>query len=87
MILNNVKESIIKNLNFYKNFYQNKIINKIKKKFLKIGRSKGFISNPENLSDLTTKKHNFDQLLNSKNKIYFFIVVVLAIIISMIIFL
>ena len=87
LILNNVKESIVKNLNFYKDVSQNEILNQRKNKFLKIGRSKGFISNPENLSDLTIKKHNFDQLLNSKNKIYFFIVIVLAIIISMIIFL
>ena len=34
------------------------ILDQRKNKFLKIGRSKGFISNPENLSTLENKKNN-----------------------------
>ena len=68
LILNNVKESIIKNLNFYKNVSQDEILNQRKNKFLKIGRSKGFIDNPERLS-IKENKNNIDQFFKNK-KIY-----------------
>ena len=39
---------------------------KEKMKFLKIGRNKGFISSPQNLSTLTIKNNNIDKILKSK---------------------
>ena len=69
MILNNVRESIQKNLNIFKDMSSEEILDQRKNKFLKIGRSKGFISNLENLSSLENKRNNFDQFFyrNKKN--------------------
>ena len=48
------------------------ILDQRKNKFLKIGRSKGFISNPENLSSLENKRNGLNQFFNkNKKKIYY----------------
>ena len=44
-----------------------------KNKFLKIGRNDGFITSTEDLSTLTIKKNNFNQIIKSK-KILFAII-------------
>ena len=69
MILSNVRESILKNLNIFKDMSPEEILDQRKNKFLKIGRSKGFISNLENLSSLENKRNNLDQFFyrNKKN--------------------
>ena len=41
-------------------------MNERKSKFLKIGRSKGFISNSEDLGKLTIEDNNFDKIFKSK---------------------
>ena len=41
-------------------------MNERKNKFLKIGRNDGFMSNAEDLSTLTIKKNNFDNIFKSK---------------------
>ena len=69
LMLENLKSSISKNLDFYKNFSSDEIINERKNKFLKIGRNKGFMSSPEDLSTLTVKNNNFDKILKSKKMI------------------
>jgi len=69
LMLENLKSSISKNLDFYKNFSSEEIVNERKNKFLKIGRNKGFMSSPEDLSTLTVKKNNFDKILKSKKMI------------------
>jgi acetyl-CoA carboxylase carboxyl transferase subunit alpha len=69
LMLENIKNSISKNLDFYKNFSSVEIINERKNKFLKIGRNKGFMSSPEDLSSLTVKNNNFDKILKSKKMI------------------
>ena len=66
MILNNVRESIIKNLDSFKEISDEEIINLRKNKFLKIGRHKGFISDLESLSDTQIKKNNLVQIFNTK---------------------
>ena len=70
MILNNVRESIQKNLNIFKDMSSEEILDQRKNKFLKIGRSKGFISNLENLSSLENKRNNFDQFFYRNKKIF-----------------
>ena len=71
LILSNVRESISKNLNLFKQMSDEDILDQRKNKFLKIGRNKGFISNPENLSSLDHKKNNIDQfLIKNKNNIF-----------------
>jgi len=71
LILSNVRESISKNLNQFKEMTSEEILNQRKNKFLKIGRSKGFISNPENLSTLELKKNKLNELFKKKENIFF----------------
>ena len=51
-ILENVKISISQNLEKFNGMSREEIAMQRKNKFLKIGRGKGFISNPEKISDL-----------------------------------
>ena len=65
-MLQNLRNSISKNLNYFKDLSSEEIMNERKNKFLKIGRSKGFVSSSEDLSTLTIKPNNFDKILKSK---------------------
>ena len=66
LMLENLKVSISKNLGYFKDLSPEEIMNERKSKFLKIGRSKGFISNSEDLSKLTIEDKNFDKIFKSK---------------------
>ena len=66
IILNNVKETLTKNLNYFDELSSEEIMNERKNKFLKIGRNDGFMTSTEDLSTLTFKKNNFDKILKSK---------------------
>tara|TARA_Y100000768_G_C23663706_1_gene534402 strand:- start:234 stop:608 length:375 start_codon:yes stop_codon:yes gene_type:complete len=74
LILSNVRESISKNLSLFKEMTAEEIFDQRKNKFLKIGRSKGFINNPEKLSSLDNNKNNMDRFF-IKNKKNIFIIV------------
>ena len=65
-MLQSLRVSISKNLNYFKDLSSEEIINERKNKFLKIGRNEGFVSSPENLSSLTVKYNNLDKILKSK---------------------
>jgi acetyl-CoA carboxylase carboxyl transferase subunit alpha len=65
-MLESLRDSITKNLNYFKDLSSEEIINERKNKFLKIGRNKGFMSSSENLSTLTVKKENFSKIFKSK---------------------
>ena len=84
LILENLRISILKNLDDFKNLSSEEIFNQRKNKFLKIGRSDGFISNPESLSALEINENNINQVFkNNKNVFYLvgaltFITVLLA---------
>ncbi len=67
LILDNIKKSISKNLIYFKDFSSEEIMNERKNKFLKIGRNKGFISNPEDLSKLSINTNDIQKILKSKN--------------------
>tara|TARA_B100001057_G_scaffold151522_1_gene151473 strand:- start:2544 stop:3209 length:666 start_codon:yes stop_codon:yes gene_type:complete len=69
IILRNIELSISKNLNFFKEMTGEEIINHRKNKFLKIGRSKGFINNPESLSATQLPATKFQQIFSSKKNI------------------
>tara|TARA_B100001057_G_scaffold409693_1_gene424481 strand:+ start:1171 stop:2271 length:1101 start_codon:yes stop_codon:yes gene_type:complete len=71
LILSNVRNSISKNLSFFKTMTADEILNQRKNKFLKIGRNKGFISDSENLSNLEIKKNKISELINKKENIFF----------------
>ena len=70
LILENIRISILNNLNLFKDMSYEEILNQRKNKFLKIGRSKGFIGNLEELSDLKSKNDYFIETLKSKKGIY-----------------
>ena len=68
--LENVRNSIQKNLNEFENLSKDEIILQRKNKFLQIGRGGGFASKPDIESGLSLKKNNFVDLLEIifKNK-------------------
>jgi len=66
LMLQNIQNSITKNLNDFKLMSPEEIFNNRKNKFLRIGRSKGFINNLDDLSSLKSKGNNFDQIFKSK---------------------
>ena len=66
LMLENLKNSISKNLDYFKNLSSDEIMNERKNKFLKIGRNKGFINNSDNLSRLTIKNNNIFEILKLK---------------------
>ena len=65
LMLQNIRKSITENLNYFKYKTSEEVFSERKNKFLKIGRSKGFMSNFEDLSNLKTNK-NFNQLFQLK---------------------
>ena len=65
-MLDNLRNSISKNLNYFKDLSSEEIMNERKNKFLKIGRNKGFISNSEDISTLTIKDNNVVEIFKSK---------------------
>ena len=60
-ILENVKISINQNLEKFYGMSREEIAMQRKNKFLKIGRGKGFISNPEKISDLKNISNKYSQ--------------------------
>ena len=66
LILKNVQISITKNLEYFDAKSSEEIFNERKNKFLRIGRSKGFINNLDNLSSLSEKRKNFERIFNNK---------------------
>jgi acetyl-CoA carboxylase carboxyl transferase subunit alpha len=70
LMLENLRISISRNLDYFKDFTSEDIMNERKNKFLTIGRNKGFINNTEDLSSLTIKNSNFDKILKSKKILF-----------------
>ena len=73
LILENVRNALNKNLENFKQMSPEEIFDGRKNKFLKIGRSKGFMSNLNELSSLNLEKSNFNNFLKYKK---IFVVVV-----------
>ena len=68
LILNNVRQSISKNLENFNLMSPDEIFNERKNKFLKIGRNKGFVYNSDNLSIPQNKNKDLNQILKNKKK-------------------
>ncbi len=66
LMLQNLRDSIFKNLEYFKDLSADAIMNERKNKYLKIGRNKGFISNSEDLNTLTIKDNNIIKIFKSK---------------------
>ena len=80
VILQNLRNSISKNLKYFNTMSLNEIFNDRKNKFLRIGRNKGFIESLDDLSSLKTAQGNFDKILKSKKIIIpaaFFVIIIL----------
>ena len=86
LMLENIRDSIKKNLEIFEKKQPEEIYNDRKNKFLKIGRNKGFINNLEELSSLNESK-NFNYILQPKKILIPLGISVLIVIVSMIIFL
>ena len=71
MILKMLKNSLVKNLDQFKNMSADEIFNNRKNKFLKIGRSKGFITNLDELSSLKKSDNKIYNLFKSKKIDYY----------------
>ena len=71
LILDNVRNSIEINLNEFSNMSGAEVLNHRKNKFLTIGRSKGFVSQLDNLNTLSVEKTKLNALIENlfKSKI------------------
>ena len=85
LTLNNVKNSIKKNLDQFKDMSAEEIFNEKKNKYLKIGRNKGFISNYNKLSSLKTEQNKLPQILRDKKITFICLTIVLIVLISLIV--
>jgi len=85
LMLENLRTSITKNLDYFKELSSEEIMNERKNKFLKIGRNKGFITNSEDLSSLTMKSNYIDKIFKSKKFLITALVVGLVLLSSILI--
>ncbi len=69
-ILDNVRESISKNLEKFNDMTAEEILNNRKNKFLRIGRGDGFISNLDELSSLKIQKNNLNKMIENKKVLF-----------------
>ena len=87
LILESVRESISKNLKYFQELSAEEFIDQRKNKFLKIGRSNGFINKPESLSSLDNKKNYIEIFFRKKINILYIIIFLFLFILSLIFFL
>ena len=87
IILQNLRNSIAKNLEFFSTMSSDEIFNDRKNKFLKIGRNKGFIESLEDLSSLKIPHGNFEKILKSKKVIISVALLFIVIFFSLFLFL
>tara|TARA_B100000214_G_C23445382_1_gene391219 strand:- start:62 stop:520 length:459 start_codon:yes stop_codon:yes gene_type:complete len=64
LILDNVRLSLDKNLNFFLSMEKDEILNHRKNKFLSIGRNKGFTTQTGLSENLTMKESKFDRIIS-----------------------
>ena len=86
LILENLRNSISKNLQYFKDLSSDEIMNERKNKFLKIGRNEGFATDSEDLGMLTIKEKNIVEILKSK-KIPILSILISSVLLVLILFL
>jgi len=88
LILDNVRKSIESNLNEFFNMSGDEVLNHRKNKFLTIGRSKGFVSQLDDLSTLSVKKNKINTFIENffKSKINLGISFVIMVLLGYLIF-
>ena len=82
LICENLRNSLSKNLEYFNAMSGDEIFSDRKNKFLKIGRTKGFIHHTTELSDLNIRTNIFDKILKSKKIVISAIVLSLVILVS-----
>tara|TARA_B100000989_G_scaffold52991_1_gene35450 strand:- start:967 stop:2061 length:1095 start_codon:yes stop_codon:yes gene_type:complete len=85
LILKNIRDSISKNLDQFNNKTAEEIYNERKNKFLKIGRSKGFIDNQNELSSLKEEDNKILKIFKNNKVLFISFIIVLITLISIII--
>ena len=85
-ILNSVRNSISKNLDFFVNMDKEDILLQRKNKFLSIGRGRGFSATDKLSKDLSFKESPIDKLINKFNKYKNYILITSILIIFIISF-
>ncbi len=88
LILDNVRGSLRKNLDYFSNMSHDEILIHRKNKFLSIGRSKGFVSNKNTSENLVMKMNLINKIkfYINKNKNIFYAIPVLLILITIVFF-
>ena len=83
-ILNNVRNSIINNLNEFSSMSKDEVLSHRKNKFLSIGRSKGFVSETKTDDSLHMKQNFLDvlkiKIVKNKNQLSIFAIVLILIV-------
>ena len=69
-ILKNVSKVLTSSLNTFHSMSADEIYNDRKNKFIKIGRSKGFVTNTDELSNLNVSKDQIYRILKDKKTLY-----------------
>ena len=77
LILKNVRESLSTSLDYFQSMSGNEIFNNRKNKFLRIGRSKGFVTNTANLSSLNVQQNKIFEILKKKKSLTFLAILIL----------
>ena len=84
VILDNVRDCLEKNLNFFSTMDKNEILNHRKNKFLSIGRNKGFTVQSSLSENLSMKENVIDKFklkfIKDKKNIYFIILFLVLVI-------
>ena len=70
-ILDNVNKALTSSLITFRSMSADEIYNDRKNKFIKIGRSKGFVTNTDELSNLNVSKDQILRILKYKKTLYF----------------
>jgi acetyl-CoA carboxylase carboxyl transferase subunit alpha len=83
-ILENIENSIDNNLKFFEEMSSDDIKNHRKNKFLKIGRTKGFMKSTDGLSDLNVKTNRIDLFIKSKKNIILLLAIGFLVLLSVI---
>ena len=83
LMLESIKISIKKNLQYFKTISPDEIYNERKNKFLRIGRNKGFIENLEELSSLARKSDDFQKFVYSRRFVFVLIGILLIVLLSL----
>ena len=86
-MLQNLRDSIIRNFEVFKLMTPEEVYNERKNKFLRIGRNKGFMNNLEDLSSLNLITNNFNQILKSKKFLIPSTILILIVLSFLIVFL